>query len=87
MQNNQQDEDQFLQNKDEIYIGCYDRFLQLKVNNNMLRSFLTMVNYNMLWLFLIIKGQLQHIAISSTRLRSVLTIKGQLQHITIISDI
>ena len=56
MKNNKQDEDQFLQNKDEIYIGCYDRFLQLKVNNNMLRSFLTMVNYNMLWSFLIIKG-------------------------------
>jgi hypothetical protein len=38
-----------------------------------------MVNYNMLWSFLIIKGQLQHVVISSTRLRSVLTIKGQLQ--------
>jgi hypothetical protein len=38
----------FLQNKDEIYIACYDQFLQLKVNNNMLRSVLT------------INGQLQH---------------------------
>jgi hypothetical protein len=42
-----------------------------------------MVNNNMLWSFLIIKGELQHVAISSTRLGSVLTIKGQLQHITI----
>jgi hypothetical protein len=45
-----------------------------------------MVNYNMLWSFLIIKGQLQHVAISSTRLRSVLTIKGQLQHVMISSE-
>ena len=45
-----------------------------------------MVNYNMLWSFLIIKGQLQHVVISSTRLRSVLTIKGQLQHVAISSD-
>jgi hypothetical protein len=40
----------------------------------------------MSWSFLIIKGQLQHVAISSTRLRSVLTIKDQLQHVTISSD-
>ena len=45
-----------------------------------------MVNCNMSWSFLIIKGQLQHVAISSTRLRSVLTIKDQLQHVTISSD-
>ena len=44
-----------------------------------------MVNYNILWSFLIIKGQLQHIAISSTCLRSVLTIKGQLQHVMTIT--
>jgi len=47
MKNNQQD--QFLQNKDQIYVACYDRFLQLKVNNSLLRS------------VLIIKGQLQHV--------------------------
>jgi hypothetical protein len=57
------------------YIVRCDQFLQLKVNNNMLRSVLT------------INGQLQHIAISSTRLRSILTIKGQLQHVTVSSDI
>jgi hypothetical protein len=45
--------DQFLQNKDEIYIVRYDRFLQLKVNNNMLRSVMT------------INGQLQPVTISS----------------------
>jgi hypothetical protein len=33
------------------------------------------------------KGKLQQVAISSTRLKSVLTIKGQLQHATISSDI
>jgi len=43
-----------LQNKDQIYIARYDQFLQLKVNNNMFRSVMT------------INGQLQHAATSST---------------------
>ena len=79
MKNNQQDKDQFLQNKDQLYIARYGQFLQLKVNHNMLRSVMT------------INGQLQHVAISSTHydqfwqpkvnynpLQLVLIIKGQL---------